>query len=134
MPAECLQNTYKKHLVLMKVNVSMQIKLIRRRQLHPLRSLKNQVYIGRLPTRICSLQILKGESGMMIIYSMGSFFPEMENLAISRLPNACFAILNIARSIWLIQTCGVIYKIYTTFIRTSPCNFFKKRHQYLCER
>ena len=36
------------------------------------------------------------------------FFPEVKNHAISRLLNACFAILNIATSFWLIQNCSYL--------------------------
>jgi len=37
--------------------------------------------------------------------------------------NACFAILNIATSLCVIQNCGVIYKTNTALIRTNPHNF-----------
>jgi len=49
--------------------------------------------------------------------------PEVKNRVMSRLLNACFAILNIAITFWVIQNCGVIYRINTAFIRTNPHNF-----------
>jgi len=55
----------------------------------------------------------------------GFFLPisEVKNRVMNRLHNACFAILNIATSFWVLQNCGVIYKTNTTFIRTSSRKF-----------
>jgi len=37
----------------------------------------------------------------------------------SRLLNACFAVLNIATSVWFLQNCGFIYETNTAFIKTN---------------
>jgi len=37
------------------------------------------------------------------------FIPEVKNWAMSHLLNGCFAVLNMATSSCLIQSCGVIY-------------------------
>jgi len=45
------------------------------------------------------------------------FIPEVKNRTVSRLLNACFAIINRATSFWLIQNCEDIYRTNTAFSR-----------------
>jgi len=61
-----------------------------------------------LASRTSCLQKLEDTSGMMIILRLYFFIPKVKNRAISCLLNACFAILNVAASFWLIQNCAVI--------------------------
>ena len=53
IPTEGLRKYAQNHLVLMKVNVKLQIKSIRTRQRHQLRSLKNQIFKGRGEQKVC---------------------------------------------------------------------------------
>jgi len=60
----------------------------------------------------------------MVIFKYVFFFiQKVTNRVIRSLLNACFVILNIEPSVWLIQNCGVIYKINIAFTRISPHNF-----------
>jgi len=59
---------------------------------------------------------------MMIILSIDFFIPEVKNRSMSRLLNACFAILSIASSVWLLHHFGFIYETSTAFIRTTSHN------------
>jgi len=68
----------------------------------------------------------------MITFRMFFFIPEVKNGTISRLLNACFAILNIATNFWLIQNCGVICKTNMTFIRTCPHNTSSNNTNMCC--
>jgi len=51
------------------------------------------------------------------------FFLKVKNRAMRGLLNACFAILNIAISVWLVKNDGIIYKTNTAYIRTNRHNF-----------
>ena len=68
---------------------------------------------------------------MMIVLSMFFFMQEVKVRAMSRLLNACFAILNGATSFWHIQNFRLIYK-KMAFIRRSHSHFYKHQHEYVC--
>ena len=69
----------------------------------------------------------------MIMLSMFIFMPEVKDRAMSRLLNACFAILNIATSFWHIKKRRVIYKRNGIYQNKSS-HFFKHQHEYLCKQ
>ena len=94
------------------------MKSIRTLQLHQLHSLKNQVWKITLASRASSLQKIKRRKCDIII-RIWVFNPRSEKS--SHEPSAQWifcCLVNMATSFCLIQSCGVIYKTNTTFIKT----------------